>query len=152
MNSEVLNSWKEVAAYLGRGVRTVQRWERELGLPVRRPRGKDRSAVIALKPELDHWLQKTPNHETKRSSEFKHNSTVFAQRVATFQQQTNLLAAQLRILETHASQAALLTTQLSRNRRNPVRMSRTEFMNEGLAPKTNGNQLQHTNGLPPPGE
>jgi hypothetical protein len=55
-NSDVLNSWKEVAAYLGRGVRTVQRWERELALPVRRPRGKSRSAVIAFRAELDIWL------------------------------------------------------------------------------------------------
>ena len=60
MNSEVLNSWKEIAAYMGRGVRTVQRWEQELGLPVRRPRGKDRSAVIALKVDLDQWLQRVP--------------------------------------------------------------------------------------------
>jgi phage terminase Nu1 subunit (DNA packaging protein) len=60
MNSEVLNSWKEIAAYLGRGVRTVQRWERELGLPVRRPRGRERSAVIALTPDLDRWLHKVP--------------------------------------------------------------------------------------------
>ncbi len=59
-NEEVLNSWKEVAAYLGRGVRTVQRWEQELGLPVRRPRGKSRSAVIAFKPELDKWLHQAP--------------------------------------------------------------------------------------------
>jgi hypothetical protein len=60
MNSEVLNSWKEIAAYMGRGVRTVQRWERELGLPVRRPRGKERSAVIALTTDLDQWLHKVP--------------------------------------------------------------------------------------------
>jgi phage terminase Nu1 subunit (DNA packaging protein) len=62
MNPEVLNSWKEIASYLGRGVRTVQRWEQELGLPVRRPRGKERSAVIALKPDLDAWLHNTPQH------------------------------------------------------------------------------------------
>lgn len=59
-NSEVLNSWKEVATYLGRGVRTVQRWEQELGLPVRRPRGKSRSAVIAFRNELDQWLHHAP--------------------------------------------------------------------------------------------
>ncbi len=57
---KVLNSWKEIAAYLGRGVRTVQRWERELGLPVRRPRGKSRSAVIALAADLDQWLHRAP--------------------------------------------------------------------------------------------
>jgi hypothetical protein len=31
-----LDSWKEIAAYLGRAIRTVQRWEREEGLPVHR--------------------------------------------------------------------------------------------------------------------
>jgi hypothetical protein len=56
----VLNSWKEVATYMGRGVRTVQRWEQELGLPIRRPRGKSRSAVVALAPDLDEWLRRAP--------------------------------------------------------------------------------------------
>lgn len=59
-NSDVLNSWKEVACYLGRGVRTVQRWEQELGLPVHRPHGKSRSAVIAFRSELDQWLHRAP--------------------------------------------------------------------------------------------
>ncbi len=63
VNADVLNSWKEVATYIGRGVRTVQRWEQELGLPVRRPRGKSRSAVIALKNELDRWLKETPQEQ-----------------------------------------------------------------------------------------
>jgi DNA-binding transcriptional regulator YiaG len=31
-----LDSWKEIAAYLKRGARTVQRWEREERLPVHR--------------------------------------------------------------------------------------------------------------------
>ncbi|HEY3767435.1 MAG TPA: hypothetical protein VGN44_02075 [Candidatus Angelobacter sp.] len=54
--SKYLNSWKEIAQYFGRGVRTVQRWEAMLGLPVRRPHGKSRSAVIAITGELDEWL------------------------------------------------------------------------------------------------
>src|SRR3954447_20451509 len=56
----VLNSWKEIASYLGRGVRTVQRYERDLNLPVRRPRGTPRSAVVALPEDLDEWLRKAP--------------------------------------------------------------------------------------------
>jgi hypothetical protein len=64
--STVLNSWKEIAAYLGRGVRTVQRYERELGLPVRRPRGKSRSAVIALTEDLDNWLRTAPTSELRK--------------------------------------------------------------------------------------
>lgn len=68
-NDEVLNSWKEVATYMGRGVRTVQRWEQELGLPVRRPRGKSRSAVIAFKRELDQWLHRAPTELLQEHSE-----------------------------------------------------------------------------------
>jgi len=63
--SEILNSWKEVAEYLGRGTRTVQRWEQDLGLPVRRPRGKRHSAVLALRQDLDTWVRNRPqiNHQ-----------------------------------------------------------------------------------------
>ena len=57
VSNEVLNSWKEIARYLNRGVRTAQRWEAELGLPVRRPRSKGRSPVIALRSEIDLWLK-----------------------------------------------------------------------------------------------
>ena len=60
IHSGVLNSWKEIAIYLGRGVRTVQRWEAELQLPVHRPRGKNRSAVMAFRAELNEWLSRTP--------------------------------------------------------------------------------------------
>jgi hypothetical protein len=60
----ILNSWKEIANYLGRGVRTVQRWEVQLGLPVHRPAGKDHSAVLAFSSELDEWLDKRPLRQT----------------------------------------------------------------------------------------
>jgi len=53
----VLTCWKEIARYMGKGVRTVQRWEQEFGLPVLRPKGIDhKSAVIAYTRELDAWL------------------------------------------------------------------------------------------------
>ncbi len=58
--ARVLNSWKEIAAHLGRGVRTAQRCERELHLPVHRPKGRVRSAVIAFPEELDMWLHAAP--------------------------------------------------------------------------------------------
>jgi phage terminase Nu1 subunit (DNA packaging protein) len=44
-NPGFLNGWKEIANYLGRGVRTVQRWE-EMGMPVRRPSKSSRSSVV----------------------------------------------------------------------------------------------------------
>jgi len=59
-----LTGWKAIAAYLGNGVRTVQRYEREMGLPVRRPAGKSRAAVIATKAELDAWVEASPIRQT----------------------------------------------------------------------------------------
>lgn len=51
-----LNSWKEIAAYLGKGVRTVQRWEAHMGLPVRRLGREGGEIVYALKSEIDAWI------------------------------------------------------------------------------------------------
>ena len=51
-----LTSWKEIAQYLGKGVRTVQRWEAMLGLPVRRPLGKTKGIVLADTEEIDVWV------------------------------------------------------------------------------------------------
>lgn len=52
-----LNSWKEIAEYVGRNVRTVIRWEQEGGLPVHRVPVGHRRAVFAYRHEIDHWLQ-----------------------------------------------------------------------------------------------
>ena|SRR6185437_6260122 len=56
MAPTVLISWKEIAAYLQRGVRTVQRWERDLHLPVHRIGKGKRSPVFARVSELNFWL------------------------------------------------------------------------------------------------
>lgn len=53
---ELLNSWKEVASYLGRGVRTVQRWEK-MGLPVRRLGNGSRAPIVAFTGDIDRWMQ-----------------------------------------------------------------------------------------------
>jgi hypothetical protein len=58
-----LSGWKEIANYLGKGVRTVQRYERELGFPVRRPAGKSHAAVIATNAEIDAWVAASPIRE-----------------------------------------------------------------------------------------
>ena len=50
-----LQSWKEIAAYLDRDVRTARRWEQTEGLPVRRHRESSRSSVYAYPSELDAW-------------------------------------------------------------------------------------------------
>src|SRR6266446_4271315 len=53
-----LDSWGEIASYLGREVRTVQRWERTEGLPVHRHEHKKKSTVYAFAGELDEWIRK----------------------------------------------------------------------------------------------
>ena len=57
-----LSGWKEIANYLGRGVRTVQRYEREMGLPIHRPAGKSWASVVAAKTELDDWVASPRSH------------------------------------------------------------------------------------------
>lgn len=52
----VLTSWKDIANYMGKGVRTVQRWEQDFGLPVRRPRGSSKKAILARPRDLDAWV------------------------------------------------------------------------------------------------
>lgn len=52
-----LDSWKEIAAYLGRDVTTVQRWEKREGMPVHRHLHDKRGSVHALSSELDAWLE-----------------------------------------------------------------------------------------------
>jgi len=44
-------------------VRTVQRYERCLGLPVRRPAGNSAGSVVATKAELDAWVSASPIRE-----------------------------------------------------------------------------------------
>lgn len=51
-----LYSWKDIAVYLGREQRTVQRWERTEALPVHRIRHGKAGSVYALKSELDVWV------------------------------------------------------------------------------------------------
>jgi len=53
--SDHLDSWKEIAAYLKRDVRTLQRWEKQEDLPVHRHRHDRLGSVHAYKSELDAW-------------------------------------------------------------------------------------------------
>jgi hypothetical protein len=54
---ELLDSWKEIAVFLNRGVRTVQRWEREENLPIHRHQHRKRGSVFAFASEISAWLQ-----------------------------------------------------------------------------------------------
>src|SRR3954469_8511261 len=64
----LFTTWKEIAAHLGRNVRTLQRWEKDYGLPVHRPAHKQSRVVIADKDELDAWLRQRDSGKTDSQS------------------------------------------------------------------------------------
>ena len=53
---ERLDSWKEIATCLDRDVRTVQRWEKEEGLPIHRHVHHTQVSIYAYRSEIDAWL------------------------------------------------------------------------------------------------
>jgi Tol biopolymer transport system component len=54
-NQTVLESWKEIAAYLQRDITTVRRWEKREVLPVHRHTHESRASVYAYPSEIDAW-------------------------------------------------------------------------------------------------
>ena len=55
LSGDRLDSWKDIAAYLKREVRTVQLWEKNEGLPIHRHAHRKRGTVYASRSELDLW-------------------------------------------------------------------------------------------------
>lgn len=75
--TERLDSWKEIASYMGRTVRTVIRWEQEGGLPVHRVPVGRRQAIFAYPREIDEWLQRGSNGNGE------HRASVIAEEIQT---------------------------------------------------------------------
>lgn len=50
-----VDSWKHIAHYFRRDIRTVQRWEQQEGLPVHRHSHRKSSSVYAIRRELNAW-------------------------------------------------------------------------------------------------
>jgi len=140
-NAEVLNSWKEVALYLGRGVRTVQRWEQELALPVRRPRGKARSAVMALKPELDRWLVRTTKESILTA---KSSMLLAASQPVVHHHQTHALAEKTRQLLARSLELCERSRYLSEE------INRAVALACRLTRGPNDNKLAEVETSPPP--
>ena len=65
-DGNLLQSWKEIAAHLGRSERTCRRWETEFRLPVRRMDDSVRGSVFAYKTELDRWMEEILHKERRR--------------------------------------------------------------------------------------
>jgi serine/threonine-protein kinase len=68
--SDRLDSWKEIAAYLGRTEKTARRWEQREGLPVHRLQHQERGSIYAFKNEIDAWrASRQPTPELANSVE-----------------------------------------------------------------------------------
>src|ERR1041384_1706052 len=52
-----LDSWKQIAAYLQKSERTVRRWHETEGLPVHRHQHQERGSVWTYASEIDCWLE-----------------------------------------------------------------------------------------------
>lgn len=61
MNEVILGSWQEIAQYVGRGTRTLQRWEHSFGMPVHRRRYKGKREIFAFSYEIERWLRSKPS-------------------------------------------------------------------------------------------
>src|SRR3989442_1091028 len=67
-----LDSWKEIANYLGRDKRTVQRWERTESLPIHRHEHEKKSTVYAYTSELDEWREtRQPKDDPEADAAFE---------------------------------------------------------------------------------
>jgi len=83
-----LESWGEIAAYLRREIRTVQRWERYQGLPVRRLAIGKLGSVYAYRSELDKWYrERQPQPENGDKDEKGTNGEVAAQVAVSTEQE-----------------------------------------------------------------
>jgi TolB-like protein len=68
MNSDRLDSWKEISGYLKRDIRTCIRWKNLYSLPVHKIDEKSPySRVFAYKSEIDKWLKEKSNNKLKES-------------------------------------------------------------------------------------
>jgi TolB-like protein/Flp pilus assembly protein TadD len=76
--AERLDSWKEIAAYLRRDVRTVQRWEKNEGLPVHRHQHDKLGSVYAYKSELEKWFNTRQQEAVEPTGEARNGKVKLA--------------------------------------------------------------------------
>jgi hypothetical protein len=100
MHNNHLNGWKEIGSYLGRVVRTAQRWEAQLGMPVHRPAKRKRTAVVAFPNELDTWLSRNLSklelQESYRPTDPSNDIAALSEKLTRLQTEATLLALEIR--------------------------------------------------------
>jgi hypothetical protein len=62
-----LDGWKEIACYLRRSVRCVQRWEKNGGLPIQRHHHERGATVYAYRGQLDAWWRKGGSEQAREN-------------------------------------------------------------------------------------
>ena len=93
--STLLTSWKEIASHSGKSIRTVQRWERESGFPVRRPRNGRRGTVVSSTEEIDAWLR-SPAAAGDAAVAYKSENARLRKLMAALRADNQLLRQELR--------------------------------------------------------
>ncbi|MDO8836851.1 MAG: hypothetical protein Q7V01_14715 [Vicinamibacterales bacterium] len=88
-SGERLDGWKAIAGYLGRDIRTVQRWELNEHLPIHRLEHKQRATAYAFSAELDEWRAKRTPHD---AIEAEASTTAPAPRIRRWRTATMVLA------------------------------------------------------------
>jgi hypothetical protein len=72
-DKKILSSWKEIASYLRINIRTAQRWEKRLALPVHRMDKLDKTYVFAYADEIDKWFEEKIQKEKISKKSFLKN-------------------------------------------------------------------------------
>jgi tetratricopeptide (TPR) repeat protein len=67
LDPDRLDSWKEIASYFRREVRTVQLWEKREGLPVHRHFHKHLGSVFAYRSELKVWNEQVSQKSSQKA-------------------------------------------------------------------------------------
>lgn len=118
MSDDVLNSWKEIAAYTHRGIRTLQRWEQDLEFPIHRPQGRGHSPVTAFKSEIDLWFRMShcePDGKPGKHRYFELHRSLL-NNLKILQTRTARLLESRRALREEMVRALDLTSQLAAGR------------------------------------
>ncbi len=147
--STVLSSWKDIDRYLGKGGGTVPPWERQLGLPVRRPVGaSQKSAVLLYRRDVDAWLAtrfsaRPENQETALANTHLARSTL-KERIRKAQELRSTHSA---LTEQIQESIRLLTERCDRLTSQTVR--EPWFPASSVAPKLLPDSLPSSRGLEP---
>ena len=144
-----LDSWKDIARYFNRNVRTVQRWEAQEAMPVYRHVHERAGSVYAFKQEVDAW-QRGRNRGGRKTSRPELAATSrFVAGLLTEMEQTllrNLLEAVLAQLRAQVANSA--AAYVHRNYSQSVDSAISRQSSGSEREKFNGNSVQPLTSLP----